>query len=511
MTYQLFHLPKESLIGGAAIKPSFKVSFFLTGTTTPTPVYTTSALSVAHTQPVQADSGGVLATVYLDPSIIYKASVYDQNDVLQYTVDPVNDSLLSAAAIGAAIYPRTAAEISAGVTPTNYAYPEGDARRYGAALDGSTNDTTAFQNAITVQAAGGRHVIFPPGNARITGLTFGSNVKIVGSGNKTSYFTFAAGTARTALKAADTALFNDGAVFEDFGIVFANSADIGLDLTSVSRASVSRVRIWGDASQVTRRGTCVLLDASLASCYANVFVDCDLRFGVKNIHIREAANANFFYGGQNLSATDCVYQEGATTERAVGCQFVSTRIETDAGDCVHLSGDVWGWGFTNCYIEAYGASGTCIHVENGDATLPPTLFTGGVVTVSSGATTFNVAGATGRILVTGQDAAEYTEFTGSGAYHLGLPGLYIGNPSGTTAPRITAESSDTNEDLELAPKGTGNVTSTTGFFSSRMILVDGVSAPSTVSGQAQIYVDTADGDLKIKFGDGTVKTIVVDT
>lgn len=42
-------------------------------------------------------------------------------------------------------------------------------------------------------------------------------------------------------------------------------------------------------------------------------------------------------------------------------------------------------------------------------------------------------------------------------------------------------------------------------------LIDGITAPATVAGRAQIYVDSADGDLKIKFGDGTVKTIVVDT
>lgn len=42
-------------------------------------------------------------------------------------------------------------------------------------------------------------------------------------------------------------------------------------------------------------------------------------------------------------------------------------------------------------------------------------------------------------------------------------------------------------------------------------LKDGITAPATHSGWATIYVDTADGDLKIKFGDGTVKTIVVDT
>jgi hypothetical protein len=35
--------------------------------------------------------------------------------------------------------------------------------------------------------------------------------------------------------------------------------------------------------------------------------------------------------------------------------------------------------------------------------------------------------------------------------------------------------------------------------------------PSPVAGRAHIYVDPADGDLKVAFGDGTVKTIVVDT
>jgi len=42
-------------------------------------------------------------------------------------------------------------------------------------------------------------------------------------------------------------------------------------------------------------------------------------------------------------------------------------------------------------------------------------------------------------------------------------------------------------------------------------LTDGVTAPATVAGYAILYVDTADGDLKVKFGDGVVKTIVVDT
>jgi hypothetical protein len=42
-------------------------------------------------------------------------------------------------------------------------------------------------------------------------------------------------------------------------------------------------------------------------------------------------------------------------------------------------------------------------------------------------------------------------------------------------------------------------------------VTDGVTAPGAATGRARIYVDTADGDLKVVFADGTVKTIVTDT
>ena len=42
-------------------------------------------------------------------------------------------------------------------------------------------------------------------------------------------------------------------------------------------------------------------------------------------------------------------------------------------------------------------------------------------------------------------------------------------------------------------------------------MVDGVTAPGATAGYAKIYVDTADGDLKVIFGDGTIKTIATDT
>ena len=42
-------------------------------------------------------------------------------------------------------------------------------------------------------------------------------------------------------------------------------------------------------------------------------------------------------------------------------------------------------------------------------------------------------------------------------------------------------------------------------------LEDGVSVPATIAGSAQIYVDAADGDLKVTFGDGHTVTLAADS
>jgi parallel beta-helix repeat protein len=58
-------------------------------------------------------------------------------------------------------YGRTPAEILANVTPTNYEYYTGDVRRYGALVDGTTDDADAIDDALAVFAAGGVPVYLP--------------------------------------------------------------------------------------------------------------------------------------------------------------------------------------------------------------------------------------------------------------------------------------------------------------------------------------------------------------
>lgn len=64
---------------------------------------------------------------------------------------------------------RTAAEISAGVTPTNYSYQALDVRRYGADPTGTNDSTTAFNNLLSVLATlGGGSATIWPGTYKIT-------------------------------------------------------------------------------------------------------------------------------------------------------------------------------------------------------------------------------------------------------------------------------------------------------------------------------------------------------
>lgn len=81
---------------------------------------------------------------------------------------------LTARAIGFQLYPLTKAEITAGVTPTNYAYAPYTAKRYGTVEDGSTDDAAALQACINAaQIANATPSLTPGANYKIaSSLTF---------------------------------------------------------------------------------------------------------------------------------------------------------------------------------------------------------------------------------------------------------------------------------------------------------------------------------------------------
>jgi len=140
---------------------------------------------------------------------------------------------------------RTAAEISASVTPTNYQYEPGNVLRYGAVADGDgagggTDNATAFQAAANAD----ENIYIPKGNYRLDSLiTIDSDTKIYGDGfasfvdatNITTTYTF-------------QAIQESNVHFRDLRIKFDNTTDgpTPIRLDGCTDCSIDHVLIDAD-------------------------------------------------------------------------------------------------------------------------------------------------------------------------------------------------------------------------------------------------------------------------
>lgn len=71
--------------------PGALANFYLTGTLTRTPTYTTAALSTANPNPVVADSGGLFPPIFLDPAVTYRRIMtYADGSAIPLDDDPIS-------------------------------------------------------------------------------------------------------------------------------------------------------------------------------------------------------------------------------------------------------------------------------------------------------------------------------------------------------------------------------------------------------------------------------------
>jgi hypothetical protein len=139
---------------------SGKLFTYQSGTSTKVATYKDSAGLSLNTNPIILDFRGE-CRLWIDPTQTYTLVLAPASDTDPptnpiWSVDGVTLFNLTRSLIGQLLYPRTAAEIAAGVTPTDYGYPEGVFERYGATGDGVTDDLTALSNAALVGAQGVR-------------------------------------------------------------------------------------------------------------------------------------------------------------------------------------------------------------------------------------------------------------------------------------------------------------------------------------------------------------------
>lgn len=180
---------------------------------------------------------------------------------------------------------RTVAEISAGVTPVNYAYPPGDVRRYGATGDGVTDDTAAIQNAINAVGVAGR-IFFPIGTFLCAGsLTTLNFQSFVGE-----CYEPGAGGSQSSLRCTLTSgVFMDGAT----SLRFENIRFQG-------------VATYTDATGATAGSTAVAIDLDNDATFTNcVFQSQFICIQTHSCHYLR------FYGGEVVRCGEFVRMEDA--------------------------------------------------------------------------------------------------------------------------------------------------------------------------------------------------------
>jgi parallel beta-helix repeat protein len=171
-----------------------KLYSYAAGTTTPLLTYTSASGLVANTNPVILDSRGE-ASVWLG-NASYKLKLTSATDVEIWTVD--NIDVISAlttlsASNGSSLVGYVQSGTGAVATTVQARLRQSlSVKDFGATGDGTTDDTTAIQNALN--AGTGRSVYFPAGTYRIsTTLLVKTKTTLIGEGMNKSIIKLTSG------------------------------------------------------------------------------------------------------------------------------------------------------------------------------------------------------------------------------------------------------------------------------------------------------------------------------
>lgn len=170
----------QSILSNGAPNAFGTVATYVSGTTTPQATYIDSTQTTQNQNPTPLNALGQ-ASIWLATNLVYKIVVFDAlGNQINFQDQIVGGVNLTQSVIGQLLYPQTAAEISAGITPLNFTIPPStpiDLRRYGQ-TGSATPDNTALTSALAV-ANGSGVIALPPNFAGANPSSLAAGITII--------------------------------------------------------------------------------------------------------------------------------------------------------------------------------------------------------------------------------------------------------------------------------------------------------------------------------------------
>lgn len=392
---------------------------------------------------------------------------------------------------------------------------------YGADPTGTTDSTAAIQSWMDALYANSASGYAPQGTYLTTGntITYSQSKKFSIRGASRGGTTFKKYGSSTnpvfSFLISDANYLELNLNLEDFDIDGNNVAGVfGIRFNSAALVTMFRIRTKFCAVGLEGKGLLV-----------SSFYDCDFslnqygaRFSRGSGGSQPYANALNFNGclikgntdwglyyeeGQGLYLRGCdIESNGTAGNLNTGGVFIGASIDDETGfGLIHIQ-DTWfesNKGHT--FLMQPSANGLLqmdsVTIYNQESTRAITI---GAI---RSAIFSNVLAPTANATLTCEAETQY---------FLGNVFVYTVNLAGAVLVAGAYKTSTLNGTIWTATSlQAGTLEALTSLKTPFVKLIDGIAAPGTETGYATLFVDSADGDLKIKFGDGTVKTIVTDT
>jgi hypothetical protein len=252
---------------------------------------------------------------------------------------------LSQGTIGALLYPRTAAEISAGVTPTNYAYPPLYLLRYGTnTTPGTTDMLTALNSLVSVaKQMTAPKIVIPDGVYYVSGMvTFDlpNYSTIEWNGQVVTGL-----SAATCIRLGSSSTNITGMVVTGHGVHVSRSSidyagsSVGVEPINLVVADVKIHYVSGFSAGIYARGT--QANGGLSYCKFHLGQIWDSKICL-NVSASGSgyANENNFYGGTfnfssayasaagSYAGTYCIYEDYFASSPLNGNKFWGPSLES---------------------------------------------------------------------------------------------------------------------------------------------------------------------------------------